>query len=108
MGPAVTPVAVGVIAVHERSKGEGLEPAGIEQAAPGAIPRGEDHRDLVRAEPAGAEEEGIRRRLVQPVGVVDHAQHQVLLRGVGQQGQGRHADQEGFDRGPFLFAERHA
>ena len=83
------------------------EPLRVE-GSPGAVPGGEDHGHPVRAEPAGAEEQGARGGGVQPVGVVDHAEHEVLLRRGGQQRQGRHADQERLHRGSVLLAERHA
>ena len=74
---------------------------------PGAVPGREDHGHPVRPEPAGAEEQGARRGGVQPVRVVDDAQHQVLLGRGGQQRQGRDPHQERLDRGPVLLAERH-
>lgn len=75
------------------------------EAPPCAIPCGEDHRDPVGAEPTGAEQQRTGRRRVQPVRVVDDAEHRVLLGRSGEQRQRRHSHQERFDRTPRLLTE---
>ena len=77
------------------------------EVLPGSLPGGEHHRDPVRAQTACAEEERTRGGGVQPVGVVDHAQHEVLLGRGRQQRQGRHAHQERLHRRPVVLPERH-
>ena len=78
------------------------------EVLPGSLPGGEHHRDPVRAQTACAEEEGTRGGGVQPMGVVDHAEHEVLLGRGRQQRQGRHAHQEGLHRRPVVLSQRHS
>ena len=72
----------------------------------GLVAGGEDQEHAVRAEPAGAEQQRVRGGGVEPVGVLDDAQHGRLLGRGGQQRQGRHRHQERLDRRAVLFAER--
>ena len=59
-------------------------------------------------EPACAEQEGPRGGGIQPMGVVDDAQHDVLLGRGRQQRQGGHAHQERLHRRPVVLPERHS
>jgi hypothetical protein len=67
----------------------------------------EQHRDALVRNPPGGERQGPRRRPVQPLRVVDDAQHRRVLRGVGQQRQGGQTDQEGVRRRSNLLPEAH-
>ena len=68
---------------------------------------GREHQEhAVRTEPARAEQQRVRGRGVEPVRVLDDAQHGALLGGRGQHRQRRDRDQERLDRGPVLLAER--
>jgi len=78
------------------------------EGPPGGVPGREDQGHPVRTEPVGAEEQGPGRGGVQPVRVVDDAQHGVLLRRGGEDRQRRHPHQERLDRGALLLAERDA
>ena len=60
----------------------------------------------VRPEPAGAEQQRVGGGGVEPVRVVDDAQHDALLGRRGQHRQRRDRHQERLDRGPVLLAER--
>ena len=71
----------------------------------GLVAGGEHQEHAVGTEPARTEHQRVSGRGVEPVRVLDHAQHGVLLGGGGQQGQRRDRDQEGFDRRPVLLAE---
>ena len=71
------------------------------------IPRREHHDRPVRPDPACAEEQGVRRGGVEPVGVVDDTQHQALLGRGSQHREGRDPDQERLHRGSVLVAEGH-
>ena len=62
------------------------QPCGVERL-PGTVPGGEHQGHPVRTEPAGTEEQGAGGGGVQPVRVVDDAQHQALLRRGRQQRQ---------------------
>jgi hypothetical protein len=68
----------------------------------------EHHGDPVRVDPTRAEEQGIRRGVVEPVRVVDQAHDEAFLRGGREQAQGRDPHQERLDGSPVLLAERHA
>ncbi len=59
---------------------------------------GQQEGDGVGAQPAGGEEDGHRRLLVQPLQVVDDHQDGAPLRGRGEQGEGRRPDQEAVRR----------
>ena len=56
--------------------------------------RREDERDLLRQEAARHERERARRRTIEPLRVIDDTQERLLLRGLGQQAEGRQSDQE--------------
>ena len=68
------------------------------------VARREHHHHPVRPEPSGAEQQRSRAGRVQPVCVVDDAQHEALLGSRRQQRQGGHTDQEGLDSGTVLLA----
>ena len=76
------------------------------EGPPGAVPGCEDQGHPVRTEPMGTEEKGSGRGGVQPVRVVDDAQHRVLLRRGGEDRQRGHPHQERLDRGALLLTER--
>ena len=63
-------------------------------------------RDPVRAEPPGGEAQRLERRLVEPLEVVDHAQHRALLRGEREQPEQRGADRQARLRRRGLELER--
>ena len=92
---AVTPAPDqrrGRVAV-ERPELERLEIARLEAVLP-MPPSGEHHRDALGVQPPGDEEQGVRRRRVQPLRVVHEAQHRSLLREFGQEGEARDGDEE--------------
>ncbi len=62
------------------------------------LPGSEEHPDTVGKQPSCHEAEGDRGLLVQPLRVVNHAQHRPVLRGVREEGENRQADQEGIRR----------
>jgi hypothetical protein len=72
------------------------------------LPRGEHERDLLRQEAASHECERPRRRMVQPVRVIDNSQQRPLLGRLGQQAEDRQSKQERIRRGPRDESERHA
>ena len=55
---------------------------------------GDQQDDPLGLEPPGREGEGVGRRLVQPLGVVDQADQRPLLGHLGEQAQRAHTDQE--------------
>ncbi len=73
----------------------------------GVVPGGEDHRHAVGLQLPGREQQRVRRRRIQPVGVVDDTEHGPAVRRFGEDGQGRHAHQERLDRraAPVLVPE---
>ena len=72
------------------------------------LARGEDQPDGLGQQPPGRERQHLRRRPVQPLGVVDHAQQRPFLRDLRQQRQDRQCDQEPVRRVPFAQPERDA
>ena len=66
----------------------------------------EHHEHAVRTEPARTEQQRIRGRGIEPVRILDHAQHGALLGGCGQHRQRRDRHQERLDRGAVLLPER--
>ena len=69
------------VAMTERCDGDLRQPP----RCVGHVARGEDHRDPFDREAASGEPEDLRRRAIEPVGVVDHAQKRPLLGGLRQQ-----------------------
>ena len=61
---------------------------------PAGLALREDERDRLRAQPPRDEGECLRRGAVEPLSVVDHAQHRPLVGEVGQERQGREPDEE--------------
>ena len=82
------------------------EPLWVE-GLPGAFPGGEHHGRPGPPRAGGRRTGALRRGGVQPMRVVDDAQHEVLLGGGGQQRQGRDAHQERLHRRSVVLAERH-
>ena len=72
------------------------------------LPDGEQHAHPVGVQAAGDESEHLHRRLIQPLCVIDHAQHGLSGRRVGQQRQRRQSDQEPVRRRPGYQPERRA
>ena len=66
----------------------------------GHLARGEHDRDPLDREAASREPEGLRRRAIEPLGVVDHAQKRPLPGGLRQQAEDRERDEERVRRGP--------
>ena len=58
------------------------------------LPDGEQHRHRLRLQPPRHEPQHLRRRAIQPLDIVHHAQHRALVRGLRQQAQHRKADEE--------------
>lgn len=69
---------------------------------------GEDQADGLRAEPPGGERQHLRRRVVEPLLVVDKADERLVLSDVGQQAQHRQPDQEPVGRLSAAHPERRA
>ncbi len=72
--------------VQQRAGGLGVETGEhqlVQAVGPerslGAVPSGEDHEDAVGVDPTCTEEQGVSRGGVEPVRIVDEAQHQSLL-----------------------------
>ncbi|HWD76182.1 MAG TPA: hypothetical protein VG371_13655 [Solirubrobacteraceae bacterium] len=63
------------------------------------LARGEHERDLLRQQAASHERKRPRRRVVQPVRVVDTSQERTLLGRLGQQAEDRQSNQERIRRG---------
>ena len=63
-----------------------------------AVAGGEHDGDPVRGQPPRGDQHRVRGRLVEPLRVVDDAQHGRVLGGLGQHRQGREPDQERLDR----------
>src|SRR5262249_21403045 len=55
---------------------------------------GEYHRDPFRLDPPSREEQGARRRVVQPLGVVDETHQRPFLRELGEDAEERERDEE--------------
>ena len=72
------------------------------------LPHGEEQPDTVGEQPARDEAEEVGRLLVEPMRVVDHAQHGPGLGGVGQQREHRQADEERIGRRSGHQTEGHA
>ena len=72
------------------------------------LPDGEQHAHPVGVQAAGDESEHLHRHLIQPLCVIDHAQHRLSGRRVGQQRQRRQPDQEPVRRRPGYQPERRA
>ena len=63
------------------------------------LPRGEHEHDLLRQQAASHERERPRRRMVQPLRVIDNSQQRPLLGRLGQQAEDRQSKQERIRRG---------
>ena len=59
-----------------------------------AVARGEEQHDPFRLQAPRGERQRIGRRPVQPLGIVDHAHHRNVLRGLREQGEDPDADEE--------------
>ena len=69
---------------------------------------GERERDLLRQQTARHERKRARRRVVQPVRVINHGEEWLLLGGLGQQAEDRQPDQERIRRRPRTQSKRDA
>jgi hypothetical protein len=78
----------------------GVEPARVTAAG------GEQHRHPFSLQPPGDEHQGVGRRLVEPVRVVDHTQHGPPLGHLGEQAEDGHRGQEPVVVAATLQAER--
>ena len=78
---------------------------GCERAAL-AVAGGEHDGDPVGAQPPRGDQDRVRGGLVEPLRVVDDAQHGRVLGGLGQHRQGRQRHQERLHRDVVLLAER--
>ena len=58
------------------------------------FPRDEQHHHRLGEQPPRHEHQRLRRGPVQPLRIVDHAQQRPILRNLGEQAQGRQADQQ--------------
>ncbi len=56
--------------------------------------RGQDQRDPLRVHATSHETQGVHRLRIEPLDVVDHAQHRSLLADVGEQAEYGECDQE--------------
>jgi hypothetical protein len=61
---------------------------------PALLPRGEEEHDSFGFEPSGREDERLRRRFVDPVGIVDDGEERPIFRRRGEDAQGRGGDGE--------------
>ena len=71
-----------------------LRQPGQRRRLPLPLPDGEQHAHPVGVQAAGDESEHLHRHLIQPLRVIDQAQHRLPGRRVGQQRQRRQPDQE--------------
>ena len=78
---------------------------GCERAAL-AVAGGEHDSDPVGAQPPRGDQDRVRGGLVEPLRVVDDAQHRRVLGSLGQHRQGRQRHQERLHRDVVLLAER--
>ena len=67
--------------------------------------RREQQSDRLGHQPPGDERERQRRRLVQPLGIVDHTQKRTLFGDLGQQPEYPQAHQKPIGRRPAAHAE---
>ena len=72
----------------------------------GQLARREHERDLLRQQAASHKRERARRRTVEPLRIIDHAEQRLLLGRLGQQAEGRQPHQERARRRPCTEAER--
>lgn len=79
-------------------RAEPVDPQFVESGGPELrrvrVPYGEDQRDPLGVQPAGREDQRLRRRPVQPLRVVDQAEQRLLLGQFGEQRQHRQSDEE--------------
>ena len=85
---------------RERRHAGGLERAQL------ALARAEQQRDALRVEPPGHELQRVRGPGVEPVGVVDDAQHRFALRELGEQREAGRVDEEALLAAALLQPER--
>ena len=76
---------------------EALHPGRGERGV--TVPGGEDGRDRVGVQAADGEEQGVDRRLVEPLGIVEQAQERPVAGDLGEQRQRRRTRQHPLDRG---------
>jgi hypothetical protein len=69
---------------------------------------GEHERDPLRQQAASDERKGPRRRMIQPMRVINNSQQRPLLSRLRQQAEDRQSDQERIRRGPRNESERDA
>jgi hypothetical protein len=100
---------------QQPARGIGVDPLELELRDPGGVERArlagasaEDQGDRLGLEPAGDEGERVGGGLVQPMGVVDHAEQRLLLRGGGEQAEQCRGDQEAVVGGRRRLAQRAA
>ena len=70
-----------------------------ENVIAGARPSGADDRDPLGEQAAGDEPQDLRRRVIEPLRVIDEAGQRLLLGGLGEQRQRGQPDQEPVGRG---------
>ena len=92
-------------AAGQRREGDRGDAVGCERVAL-AVAGGEHDRDPVRAQAPGGDQHRVGGGLVEPLRVVEDAQHGRVLGGLGQHRQGREGRQERFDRDVVRLAER--
>lgn len=91
----------------QRSQLEGWDTGCVELGAFG-FPRIEEQRDPFRSESASDEQEGIGRRRVEPLGVVDEAQHRSVFGELRKESQTGNADEESISTSCVRQAQRAA
>src|SRR5580704_15633248 len=72
---------------------------------PARLPRGEDDRDALDRQAASREPEGLGRRAIEPMGVVDHAEQAALPGGLRQKPENRKRHQKRIRRLPRTQSE---
>jgi hypothetical protein len=72
----------------------------VELAPPNRLTDGEDQRDRFSEQPPGYEAEDLAGHVVQPLGVIDHAEQRPLLRDRGQEAEHGQSDEEVVPRLP--------
>ena len=99
---------------QQRAGVAGAQPAddALGEPGPAVAPRRrahrDDHADRLGPQPARHERHRLRRRAVEPLGVVDQADQRLLAPDLGQQPEQRQADEEAIRRRARAQAERGA
>ena len=90
------------MAIDQRLGRSRVEPAHVKLREPGgleasdlALAGGEEHRDAFRIEAPGDKDKCVRRRVVEPLRIVDEAQERLAFGGLGEQAERRERDEEG-------------